>query len=359
MLQGDNAQGKSNFMEAIYLLATTRSPKSDAERELLNWAVLEESLPFCRVAAEIQRGGATIQLEVVIQARAPGDVSHALLPVQKRIRVNGLVRRAVDVVGLMNVVLFGPSDLELVGGAPGVRRRYLDILNSQVDSRYLQALQQYNRVLLRRNHLLRLIAEGRARSEHLAFWDRELVTNGAYIVFQRQQAVIALDEQARQVHHQLTGGQEHLEIAHVENLASAGELGQISDNFREALKAVQRREIAQGMSLVGPHRSDLRFAVNGRDMRSYASRGQQRTIALALRLAEARFILSRTAEQPVVLLDDVLSELDRGRRRFVLESLEPYGQVVVTTTDLGDLEDDFLKRAALFRVSRGEIEPLA
>jgi len=346
VLQGDNAQGKTNLLEALYVLATTKSHRTTVERELINWATPSEGRGIARLLAQVRKGSGSLRVEIaLIEAyHSSGQAAH----VQKRIKVNGVPRRAIDLVGQVNVVMFSSQDIDLIGGAPSLRRRYLDLTNCQVDSRYLRALQRYNKVLTQRNHLLRLIGERRAEESQLDFWDRELVENGSYLIMQRQLMVAELAELAWPIHWQLSSG-EGLKIAYMPS---------VTGDFHQRLKDVRKKEIAQGVTLVGPHRDDLAFLVNDVDMNIYGSRGQQRTIALSLKLAEASFIRSKIDDHPILLLDDVLSELDAARRHHLLESIASYHQVVITTTDLDRFDPGFLAEAVLFRVSEGRINPL-
>jgi len=347
VLQGDNAQGKTNLLEAIYFLATAKSHRATAERELINWATPWEGFGIARLLAQVQKEGGSLRLEIALTGayHSPEEARH----VQKRIRINGVPRRAIDLVGQVNVVIFGSQDIDLIGGAPSLRRRYLDLTNCQVDSQYLRALQQYNKVLLQRNHLLRLIGEQRAEEGQLDFWDRELVENGSYLMRQRQIMVAEVNDLAQPIHHEISSG-ESLKITY---------LPSVTGDFHERLKDARKKETAQGMSLVGPHRDDLAFLVNGVDMNIYGSRGQQRTVALSLKLAEASFMRSKIADYPVLLLDDVLSELDMMRRHHLLEAIASYQQVVITTTDFDRFDPGFLAEAALFRVSAGRITALS
>ncbi|HEX78391.1 MAG TPA: DNA replication/repair protein RecF [Dehalococcoidia bacterium] len=351
IFHGGNAQGKSNLLEAIYFLATSRSLRAESDTELINKAAPE---PCLRLYGRVERGQDRVELEVSVATWAGGGT-------RKRIRVNGIPRRASDLVGRLNVVIFTPEDIELIYGAPTLRRRYLDITCSQVDHRYLRALQRYTKVLTQRNSLLRLIGEGQARASELGFWNGELVGNGAYLMAQRQALVGALGELARTVHSNLTAAEELLEICYIPSLPLGLEapLEAIEATFATALEAGQDREIAQGMTLVGPHRDDLRFLVNGLDMDSFGSRGQQRTIALALKLAEASLMRSRVGEPPVLLLDDVLSELDSRRRVQLLGSLQGDEQVLITATDLDHFLPDFVARASLFKISQGRVEAVS
>lgn len=346
VLQGDNAQGKTNLLEAVYLLATAKSYRANAERELINWSSPKEELTVARLLAKVQKRVDNLHLEIALKAAYPGPESH----VQKRIKVNGVPRRAIDLIGQVNVVLFSSQDIDLIGSAPSLRRRYLDMTSSQVNSGYLRALQRYNKVLLQRNHLLKLIGERRDDGSQLDFWDQELLEHGSYIIEQRQLMVAELNDLAQPIHRQLTAKREELRILYLPSVDAI--------DFRDRLGEVRKKEIAQGMSLVGPHRDDLAFMVGDVNMNIYSSRGQQRTIALSLKLAEVQFMCTKTADEPILLLDDVLSELDEARRHHLLESVASYQQVMITTTDLDHFDPGFLSKAALFRVSDGGIKTL-
>lgn len=364
VFQGSNAQGKTNLLEAIYLLATARSPRAVAEREFINWSAQKEQLPFARLLAKVQKGERDFQLEIVLRPKVtlPREEKEILTQVQKLVRINGIVRRTIDLIGQLKVVMFSPQDIELIGGEPALRRRWLDIANSQTSQRYLKVLQYYNKVLLQRNHLLRRIAEHQAHPDELDFWDQELVKSGAYLIFQRQQTITELNKLIEPIHEQLSGGKENLRLAYrktvgkeVDKFENVQETEQM---FQEELKFNREKELARGVSLVGPHRDDLRFLLREVDMGAYGSRGQQRTITLSLKLAEAKFILAQTKESPVLLLDDVLSELDMERRYHLLQAVSNYQQVLITATDLDRFLPDFLAQAAKFKVEEGRITPL-
>jgi len=360
LLYGQNAQGKTNFLEAIYLLATTKSFRATADRELIHWLAFSQDFPIARVSAQVSRRTAgPLNIEIIIAPQSGAEATGATV---KRIKVNGVVRRAVDLVGQLRVVLFTPADIELVAGSPQARRRYLDITNSQVDPKYLRTLQVYNRILAQRNALLRQVRERRASAESLAVWEDGLVESAAHIILRRGRTVGALNDHVRLIHPGLTGRQGHLPIAYVSEpagLVKPPELPQaeaeLVDLLRRALRRVGPREVALGMSLVGPHRDDLKFYLNGADTNLYGSRGQQRTVALSLKLAEAEFMRAETGEWPVLLLDDILSELDAERRRHVLGGLLEADQLLITATDLADFPPEFLGRAARFRVEAGQL----
>ena len=246
----------------------------------------------------------------------------------------------------------------MVYGSPGLRRRYMDILISQVDREYLRAVQRYQRVVIQRNHLLKGIKVGRSRPSDLEFWDGELVKSGSIVVARRRDALDALSEGAARTHATLTDDNDALELAYRPsvNLDGRRTPEDIGHAMHEALVQVRSREIAQGFSVRGPHRDDFQLLLDGMDVGLYASRGQARTAVLALKLAEAEYLSHARNRQPVLLLDDVLSELDAPRRRLVLERVSSYGQVFITTADVDVIEPEYLSRMTRFIVHRGRLE---
>lgn len=383
LFQGDNGQGKTNLLEAVYFLATTRSLRAGSDRELIHWGALQEPIPFARVEGTVRRSHGDLRVEIVIRADRPdrrqpileAGQQHAELT--KRIKVNGIVRRALDLIGQINVVMFSPQDIDLVAGPPSLRRRYLDIANCQVDHRYCRALQQYNRVLTQRNHLLKQIRESRQPPETLEFWSDELAKNGSYVLARRLASIAALNDRIGAHFKRLTGTGKQLRIAYQSTVEEAlsrygmpepagaaapepagDEAERQVEVFREALRLYRRRETLQGVSLVGPHRDELVFVADGIDMNVYGSRGEQRAVALALRLAEAEFMQAATGEAPILLLDDVMSELDPQRRALVMEALGVSGQTLMTATDLETFSSQFLAQAAVFHVDQARAGPV-
>jgi DNA replication and repair protein RecF len=355
VLQGDNAQGKTNLLESIYLLATTRSPLTTAERELIRWQAWDDMIPVARLTAQVCRTADKINLEIALKGDSRPDGPQSGL-VTKQIKVNGLPRRANDVVGMVNVVMFTAPDIDLIRGAPALRRRYMDVTLCQMDNRYLRTLQAYNKVLLQRNHLLRQIQDREAQPAELEFWDDQLVEKGSYLVVERRHLITELNNRARAIHAQLATS-ESLTIRYLPNLGRevGQDLIQTGQVFKQTLSQAQVREIAAGKSLVGPHRDDLQFLNNGIDLGIYASRGQQRTISLSVKLAEAGYFKDKRGDPPIILLDDVFSELDRQRRSYLLTCLDDYEQVLITTTELDSLLTECSIKATVFQVRQGSI----
>lgn len=361
ILYGDNAQGKTNLLEAIYILATTRSNRTSNEKELLNDAAILDPLPVARLFTEVQRARDSVKVEIALQLNAPrppaSPSAEGLSAVRKRIRINGVVRRAIDVIGTINVVMFATQDIDLISGAPALRRRYLDLTNSRIDTRYIHSLQRYTRVLWQRNRLLGLLQQRRAQPDQLGFWTQELTKSGAYLVAQRQHLVQVLGELAHPIHRELSGGAEDLRLLYKPSIGKGESSPQeIESAFCQALESSRAREIAQGTTLVGPHRDDLCLQANSVDMGIYGSRGQQRTAALSLRLSEAQYLQDKTGDQPILLLDDVLSELDRRRRHHLLDFISLFQQVIITTTELESFAPPFLEKATRLKVVQGILE---
>jgi len=374
VIVGGNAQGKSNLLEAVYLLSTMRSPRADSDGELIRQqaAQMEGAPPLARLVAEVEGRGGTVRLEMAVVGRGGGPGSFAARSAgvpraNKVVRVNGVARRLADAVGQLNAVLFTAHDMEVIDGPPSLRRRYLDITISQVDGGYLRALQRYAKVLLQRNHLLKRVQEGSARREELAFWSQELVREGSYIIGARALTVASLGPLAVAAHAALSEGQEELTLVYQPQLGGAVDgfqaatlsQSELAAAFAQVMGQWSEREIGAGASLLGPHRDDLLFHLNGIPAATFASRAQQRTIAIALRLAEARYLLERRGESPVLLLDDVLSELDGRRRAAVLAAIADYEQALVTATELDRFLAAFLKNATLFQVAGGSLQAMA
>ncbi len=373
LLQGDNAQGKTNFLEAIYYLATARSPFATADRQLINWLAGEEGTPFARLVAQVERGGDLQRIEIVLLEEPTAEEPHRC---RKLIRINGVPKRVLDLVGQMKVVLFMPQHLDLVAGPPSARRHYLDATLCQLDARYRRSLARYGRILTQRNHLLRSLQERRGDLDELLFWDRKLAEEGAYIMARRQSLVAELDELAQAIHLDLTGGRERLRLRYLPSIEvpdvgyqmslelaptsqpPASGVQRIAEAFLERLRQARGEEIQRGMSLFGPHRDEMRFLVGGVDLGLYGSRGQQRTAVLALKLAELELVRREAGEEPILLLDEVMSELDEAHRRYLMEVISGAQQTILTATDLSDYSPDFLAQATLLRVREGRIEKM-
>ena len=345
VVSGENGQGKSNLLEAVCLLAIGKSYRAVTERDLVSWQAAEAG-GYAIVAAALDGPRGPLELRAGLDCREGAGVV-------KRVRINGAPKRTSDLVGTMGAVLFAAEDIDLVFGPPSGRRRYLDVLLAQVSRRYVQTLSRYHRVLAQRNTLLRAMREGRAREEEIAFWDEALAKEGAAVLGERWSSMAALAAFVASAFERLSS-QDALSVAYT-GTAAEPEDGDGERALREALRASREQERARGMTLVGPHRDDLRLLLNGVEAHRHASRGQARLAALALRLGEARLLAERRGDQPLLLLDDALSELDERRRSLVLEEACCYPQTIVTTADTDALPDAFLRRARHLRVRDGQM----
>ena len=349
LFHGANAQGKSNLLEAAYLLAIGRSYRAAAEREMVAWAAREAD-GYAVVSGTVERGGESDELLVGLDLRQSETV-------QKRVQINGSARRASDLVGRFNAVLFSADDIALVYGGPQGRRRYLDVLLSQADPRYLRALQRYQRVVQQRNRLLKALKDGRAGEQELLFWDAKLCEEGAQTLGARLAAVDPLSEAARRCYAAFGAGGDALEAAYAATVRvpDAPSERALSDALRDALTASRRQERALAQTMVGPHRDDLRLTMRGVELAQHASRGQARLAALSLRLAEAELLAARRGDQPVLLLDDVLSELDAEHRALTMEAAAAYPQTLATTADARIVPERFRASARRLRVVGGAV----
>ncbi len=366
---GENAQGKTNLLEAVALLATGRSERAATDADYIAWSARDGPQPFARVAAVAERGGHEVSVELAVIGRKgahgnPGG-PHGLVA-SKRLKLNGVPRRAADVVGAITAVLFTTDDMELVKGSPSGRRRYLDVMLSQVDRAYLRALPRYTKVVTQRNALLKRVQDGVAGRDELAYWDEELARDGATLLVARAAAVDALARSAAEAHAALSGERagrpvrERFDLAYAPRFVdgwpppriAAASTDDVARVLLDKLQATRARDVAAGVTLSGPHRDDLSMSIGGEPAAAFASRGQQRTAALALRLAEARLLLDRTGERPLLLLDDVLSELDESRRASVLAAIDA-DQALITSPDPDRFPASYTAGAQLFEIKSG------
>ena len=361
LFQGQNGHGKSNLLEAAYMLAIAKSPRSSHERELVNWS-LAETGGHMQVLGVGRDNDSTIQAQIDVDVTAPGS-ARGMPGFRKGLRVNGIKRSAIDFVGNLNIVFFEAEDLEIVYGSPGRRRRYLDILISQSNPAYLKSLQRYGQVVTQRNQLLRRIRDGVSEEMELTFWDERLAYEGSRVTDSRRRSVDGLNDHAVPAHRDLTDG-DQLELEYRPRITAASDdrpdvgsmtAEQIEHEMKTAIAGLRRREIAQGVTVMGPHRDDLEIRLNGNSAGQFASRGQARTIALSLKLAEAIFVTNSTGRTPILALDDVLSELDPERRRLVLEAATRHEQVLLTSTEPGIVPEQFLESADIYTVMNGRV----
>lgn len=370
LLVGDNAQGKTSILEAIYFLAALTSFQTNADRQMINFDEAKRSTPAVgRIIGEYVRGNRTHKLEVRLILDPVGVGNGQRL--RKEILLDGVKKQASDAVGQFSAVVFVPQMSQIIEGGPDERRRYLNLALAQAVPAYASVLSDYTKVIEQRNALLKVLSERGGSADQLDVWDESLVRSGAQIIQWRIAAVQELEKEATRIHRELTHSAEVLRLAYepsydpLPKLAlkldiatdrSGIELKEIERGFLEQLRMVRAEEIERGVTTIGPHRDELRFLANKIDLGDYGSRGQIRTALLSLKLAEVSWIQSRTKQWPVILLDEVMAELDLHRRADLLKYLGETEQSLLTATDLNMFPPGFVEGAKVWRVHAGTVQ---
>ncbi len=364
LFQGENAQGKTNLLEAVAMLATSNSFHASSDREIVSW---HSSDHVTRIVAGVERHSENLNIEIVIfdpsqlERGDSGEKESQLIPPhdrqRKRIKINGVPKRAIDLIGQVTVVLFAPNDLSLVDGSPEERRKFLDRGLCQMQPHYCQTLQRYRKIVTQRSALLKRIRENQEDPRMLDYLDEKLTELATMITFERRRMVASLNQYVDELQAIISGGREHLTIIYRPSfdIEPTWDTLETLQHFRTQLLEARRKEIRQGVCLLGPHRDDLEFLVNGVNMLTYGSRGQQRTVALASKLGELAFMRSVTGEEPILLLDDVFSELDFSRREYLLRQVLKHEQVLITATDFASFPHEILTRAHQYQVLNGAV----
>lgn len=331
ILYGDNAQGKTNVLEAIYLSSITKSHKGSKDQDIIKFGENEAHL-----RTYLEKDGDTYKVDMHL--RRSGS---------KVIAVNGQkLKKAAGLLGLLNVVFFSPEDLSIIKNGPSERRRFIDMELCQLDSFYLYNLNNYNKIVNQRNKLLKDIYTNYSLKDTLDIWDSQLISYGSKIIERRVAFINQLNEIIYDIHKKLSGDKEEILIKYEPNV--------LIDDFEKKLKQNQEKDIKLKMTTVGPHRDDICIDVNGIDIRKFGSQGQQRTAALSLKLSEIELVKKIIKDTPVLLLDDVLSELDSNRHKYLLDSIGNI-QTIITCTGLDDFVNDRFEINKLFKVSNGKI----
>jgi DNA replication and repair protein RecF len=344
---GRNAQGKSNLLESLYILATSKSTRAAKDTELIRF-----EQPQARVKADLIRDkNSDVEIELTLSQTE-----------KKAARINGIRHtRLAEVIGQVNAVLFDSGDLEIIRGEPSVRRRFLDLEISQTSPRYVHALGSFRKTLEQRNRLLRDLRDGRAGQDaraSLPVWNAQLAQHGARLIERRRRFLDRLARLAADVHKTLSDGRDELQILYQPSflIEEQWDVEAIQTRFIETLDTVAAEEFARGTTARGPQRDDVCFTVNGQDCRAFGSQGQQRTVALSLKLAERQLIEELVGEPPLLLLDDVLSDLDDARRRHLFDLTSQAGsQTFLSCTNLRAFSKGVLERATVYDVDHGEV----
>ena len=341
---GENAQGKTNVMESIYVLAMAKSHRTTNDKELIRW-----DADYGKIEGELNKRYGSVPIELTISKKG------------KKGKINHLEQTKLsNYIGQMNVVMFAPEDLNIVKGSPQIRRRFIDMEIGQISPVYLHDLLTFQKILKQRNHLLKS-NQGKASFANDVTFDiytEQYVQAAVQIIRKRFQFMELLQEWAEPIHHGISRGLEKLVIKYrpVSGMEASWTVEEMTNYMTQKLHEVKQREIERGVTLIGPHRDDLQFFVNDYDVQVYGSQGQQRTTALSLKLAEIELIKQETKETPILLLDDVLSELDDYRQSHLLNTIQGEVQTFVTTTSVEGIHHDTIQHAKLFSVTKGSIE---
>ncbi len=380
LLHGNNAQGKTNLLEAVYYLATTRSPHVERDQQLINWDASQTDDPIIvgRIVADIQTKAGNRHIEMRLILEKSQQLRNGQRSFRREALVNKRKVRLMDLLGNLRVVLFLPEDIQLITGSPSERRRYMNITLCQIDPIYCKSLSHYNKVLDQRNALLRQIVEGLGSRDVLPVFTKELINLGTQLFMRRTKFLAAMAREAQRIHYEsLTDGGESIRLFYlprieavrsknrgsIEVLQQAGEWLQenmdeakVAERFETALNNAESQDLARGTTSVGPHRDDWMFSLNGRSLSSFGSRGQQRSALLALKMAEINWMKNVSGETPILLLDEVVAELDDKRRAALLDYVTNVSQAILTATDPAMFTDKFLTESTQLLVANGRIQ---
>ena len=331
ILYGDNAQGKTNVLEALYTASTTKSQKGSKDKDMIKFNESESHIRMTVEDGDIKR-----RIDMHLKSTK-----------QKGVAIDGIpIRKASELYGIMNIISFSPDDLGIIKEGPAERRRFIDMELCQLDKLYMHNFSGYNRALDQRNNLLKQISFNAELKGTLNVWDEQLINFGEYLIEKRDLFIKEISDIASKIHSIITENKETLEIHYLPSTDK--------ESFRNELLSSREKDIILKMTNVGPHRDDMVFMVNGQDARKYGSQGQQRTAALTLKLAEIELVKKKTGKNPVLLLDDVLSELDRNRQNKLLENISGV-QTIVTCTGLEEFIKNRIKYDKVYRVTAGTI----
>ncbi|MGD6818999.1 DNA replication/repair protein RecF [Metabacillus sp. 84] len=340
---GENAQGKTNMMEAIYVLAMAKSHRTSNDKDLIRWD--EE---YAKIEGRVLKTNGSIPMQLVLSKKG------------KKAKINHLEQQKLSqYIGAVNVIMFAPEDLNLVKGSPQVRRRFTDMEIGQVSAVYLHDLSLYQKILQQRNHYLKQLQIKKQKDRTMLDVLTEQLSETAARLYRKRSVFInQLEKWAQPIHSGISRGLETLTIQYKSSVevSEEADLSKMIEAYMDKFDKIKDREIERGTTLAGPHRDDLQFFVNGRDVQTFGSQGQQRTTALSLKLAEIELIHEEIGEYPILLLDDVLSELDDYRQSHLLNTIQGRVQTFVTTTSVEGIDHQTLKEAASYHVSSGQLE---
>ena len=328
---GDNAQGKTNILEAVYLSGTTKSHRGTKDKDMIQFGANES-----HIETIVEKNGIKYQIDMHLKKNSPKGIAINKIP----------IRKASELFGIINIVFFSPEDLNIIKNGPGERRRFIDLELSQLDKVYLNNLSNYNHIVNQRNHLLKEIDYNKGALETMDIWDMQLIQYGNKIIERRQKFIEEINKIISNIHKKLTGNREDIKIVYE---PSNGAL-----SFEQALLKNKEKDLRIKSTSVGPHRDDIAFLVSDIDIRKYGSQGQQRTAALSLKLSEIELVKQSIHDTPVLLLDDVLSELDKHRQNYLLDSIHDI-QTLITCTGVDEFVNHRFSINKVFHVQNGQV----
>lgn len=331
ILYGDNAQGKTNILEAAYLSGTTKSHKGSKDKEMIRFEGDES-----HIRTIVSKNDKDYQIDMHLRKVGSKGVAINKIP----------IKRASELFGILNIVFFSPEDLNIIKNGPAERRRFIDTELCQLDKLYLSDLSKYNKTLVQRNKLLKDINYKPELRETLPIWDMQLIEYGRNIIKKRKEFIEELNNIIGEIHHKISGGKEQLILKYEPSIDDIF--------FEDEILKVRQKDLKLCQTTVGPHRDDMLFSVNGIDIRKYGSQGQQRTSALSLKLSEIDLVRKSINNTPVLLLDDVLSELDSNRQNYLLNSISDI-QTIITCTGLEEFVKNRFQINKIFQVINGEV----
>lgn len=359
LIEGDNAQGKTTILEAIYFLSTFTSFHTRSDRELINFIEAKNPLAVSRIKAEFAtQSNTSHEIEVrIIQQQ--NNLSNPTL--RKEVLIDGTKKRASQTIGLFSAVFFIPQMMRILDGSPSERRRYIDMAIAQTNPHYAPYLNQYNKLLTRKNATLKQIYQSNGNSaDQLTYWNEQLSKIGAKIFAARHKAIEQIRPIAQNIFKDLTDHKEDFDIHYLPALETSLSLPewinneeQIEQNLLKLYQKNQKQEIYRGVTFIGPHRDEIAFYSNNLDLGKFGSRGQMRTTMLTLKMTEIEWIFQTTGQMPVLLLDEVLAELDKNRRDKLTESLKNFDQALLTTSEKEQFSTHFLENTTTWTIHQG------
>lgn len=338
---GNNAQGKTNILESIFVTGFGKSFRTNRDRELIN---MDKEKSYIKIEGEKKHTDISIELKLWNNRK-------------KEIKVNGIgLNKLSDILGNINVVIFSPEDLKLIKDGPVERRKFIDREISHISKKYYYNLISYNKVLYQRNNLLKKIDYNKGLKDTIDIWNEKLLEFGVELIIKRRQFIYRINSLSRLMHRKITDGRENLEVRYLSNIKidNKDEYKEIYKKFKDKLQNSLDKDIQRGYTGYGPHKDDVGLYINDIDIRNFGSQGQQRTVALSLKLSEIEIVKAEIGEYPILLLDDVMSELDINRQRFLIKNLQNV-QTIITMTEIPELMKTYISNAKVFTINNGEV----